>query len=180
MEGFRKKLILLLIISLSLFLVSGLLLLFSMRDINKKVEEANNYQQELTRRGAILDRIQSLERETQKADLYSNSLNNALPSETEVIALESKLKNLASIYNLNNLSFRFGTLNSPQDNEPKSYSFNLIVDGQAEALINWLAAFQKLPYSFHLEQIEITQTSPSSSHTVATYNIKILGRIYLR
>jgi Tfp pilus assembly protein PilO len=180
MEGFRKKLIFLLIISLSLFLVSGLLLLFSIRDINKKVKEANNYQQELTRQGAILDRIQSLERETQKANLYLDSLNNALPNETEVIALESKLKNLASLYNLNNLSFRFGTLNSPQDNEPKSYSFNLIVDGQVDALLNWLDAFQKLPYSFHLEQIEITQTSPLSSQTVAAYNIKILGRIYLR
>jgi len=180
MEGFRKKLLLLLIISLSLFLVAGLLLLFSMRDINKKVEEANNYQQELIRRGAILDRIQSLERETQKADLYSDSLNNALPSETEVISLESKLKNLASIYNLNNLSFRFGTLNSPQDNEPKSYSFNLIIDGKLSSLLNWLDAFQKLPYSFHLEQIEITQTSPLGSQTVAAYNIKILGRVYLR
>jgi len=180
MEGFRKKLILLLAISLSLFLVSGLLLFFSMRDINKKVEEANNYQQELVRRGAILDRIQSLERENQQADLYATSLNNALPSETEVIVFENKLKNLTSLYNLNNLSFRFGTLNAPQDNEPKSYSFNLIIDGQADALINWLAAFQKLPYSFHLEQIEITQTSSSGSRAVATYNIKILGKIYLR
>jgi len=180
MEGFRKKLMVLLIISLSLFLVAGFLLLFSMRDINKKVEEANNYQQELSRRGAILDRIQSLERETQQADLYANSLNQALPTESEVITLESKLKNLASLYNVSNLSFRFGTLNALQDNESKSYSFNLIIDGQADALINWLAAFQRLPYSFHLEQIEITQTSSSSSHAAAVYNIKILGRIYLR
>jgi len=180
MEGFRNKIIVLLIISLSLFLASGLLLIFFMRDINKKVEEANNYQNELMRQGAILDRIQSLERETQKADLYSSSLNNALPSESEVITLESKLKNLASLYNVSNLSFRFGTLNSPQGNEPKSYSFNLIIDGQVDALINWLTAFQRLPYSFHLEQIEITQTSPSTSHATAIYNIKILGRIYLR
>ncbi len=180
MGDLRKKLIFLLIISLSLFLVSGLLLFFSIKDINKKVEEANNYQQEITRRGAILDRIQSLERETQKANLYLNSLNNALPNETEVIALEGKLKDLVSLYNLNNLSFRFGTLNLPQDNEPKNYSFNLIVDGRLEALTNWLDAFQKLPYNFHLEQIEITQTLPSSSQTAAAYNIKILGRIYLR
>lgn len=180
MEDLRKKLIFLLIISLSLFLASGLLLFFSIKDIDKKVGEANNYQQEITRRGAILDRIQSLERETQKASLYINSLNNALPNETEVIALESKLKDLVSLYSLNNLSFRFGTLTLPQNNEPKNYSFNLIVDGRFEALINWLDAFQKLPYNFHLEQIEITQTSPSSSQTAAAYNIKILGRIYLR
>ncbi|MFA5392508.1 MAG: hypothetical protein WC306_02325 [Candidatus Paceibacterota bacterium] len=180
MEGFRKKIIVLLIISLSLFLASGLLLLFFMRDINRKVEGANNYQKELMRQGAILDRIQNLEREAQKADFYSNSLDKALPSESEVITLESKLKDSASLYGLNNLSFRFGTLSSSQGNEPKSYSFNLIIDGQAGALINWLDAFQKLPYSFHLEQIEITQTSPLNSKTVAVYNIKILGRIYLR
>lgn len=180
MEGLRKKLIFLLIISSSLFLVSSLLLFFSIRDVNKKVGEANNYQQEITRRGAILDRIQNLERETQKANLYLNSLNNVLPNETEVIALESKLKNLVSLYGLNNLSFRFGTLNSSKDNEPKNYSFNLIVDGQMDALLNWLDAFQKLPYNFRLEQIEITQTSLSSSQTVAVYNIKILGRVYLR
>lgn len=180
MKGFRKKFTFLLVASLVVFLIAGLLLLFFIKDINKKVQEASSYQQELAHRGAILDRIQNLEREAGTANSYLALLNDALPDETEVIALEGKLKSLAAVNNLNSLSFRFGALSPLQASEPKSYSFNLVADGQLTALIGWLDGFQKLPYSFRLEQIEMNQFYVFGSPAGDIYSIKILGRIYLR
>ncbi|MGC8651360.1 MAG: type 4a pilus biogenesis protein PilO [Minisyncoccia bacterium] len=180
MEGFRKKLVFLIVMSLSLFLVAGFLLFYFMKDIGKKVEETNVAQQEILQKSELLDKIQKLEKESQEAEPYFNLLYQALPTEQEVISLEGKLKNLASIYNLNNLSFRFGTLQEVQNNEPKSYSFNLLIEGKADSLMNWLTTFDRLPYTFRLEQIEMTQSSPLSGRNPAVYKIQILGRIYLR
>jgi Tfp pilus assembly protein PilO len=191
MEGFRKRFVILLITSFSLFLIFGFLFIYFLKDINKTVKQADTYKTEIEQRASILDRIQTLDRESQEASVYTNVLQTALPSETEAIYLESQLKNIASNYNLS-LSFRFGNLNPAQEGEPKSYSFNLVVSGKESGLINWLDDFQKLPYSFHLEQIEVVQISPASSQTTivrgrqqtttseASYNIKILGKIYLR
>jgi Tfp pilus assembly protein PilO len=180
MEGFRKKLVFLIVMSLGLFLVSGFLLFYFIKDINTKVEKANISQQEILQKSELLDKVQKLERESHQAEPYFPLLYQALPTESEVITLEGKLKNLASIYNLNTFSFRFGTLQEAQDNEPKSYSFNLLIEGTADALMNWLEAFDKLPYTFRLEQIEMTQNVPSVGHNPAIYKIQILGRIYLR
>lgn len=180
MEGFRKKLVFLIVMSLSLFLVSGFLLFYFIKDINKKVEEANISQQEILKKSNLLDKIQKLERESRQAEPYLPLLYQALPTESEVITLEGKLKNLASLYHLNTLSFRFGTLQEAQDNEPKSYSFNLLIEGTTDALMNWLGAFDQLPYTFRLEQIEMTQNAPSTGRSLAVYKIQILGRIYLR
>lgn len=173
MEGFRKKFIVLIVVSVSIFLVSGLFLIYLIKDIDKIVLKANNDQQEIAYRAAILDRIQTLERESDMANLYTNALHQALPSENEVFSLDSTLKNLATTNNLN-ISFRFGTLTQAQDNEPKNYSFNLVLDGEINNILNWFDAFEKLPYSFRLSQIEINQNSPNN------YNVKILGNIYLR
>ena len=175
MESFKKRFIILIVVSIGIFLSSGLLLIYLIKDIGKTVEKSNNFQQELSHRAAILDRIQILEKESQEADKYSSALAQALPNESEIITLETTLKALSSAHKLN-MSFRFGTLNQAQANEPKNYSFNLVLDGKITDILNWLDALQKLPYSFRLSQIEINQ----SSQTTGNYNVKILGNVYLR
>ena len=175
MENFKKRFIILIVVSIGIFLGSGLLLIYLIKDIGKTVEKSNTFQQELNHRAAILDRIQILEKESQEADKYSSVLAQALPNESEIITLETTLKALSSANKLN-MSFRFGTLNQAQANEPKNYSFNLVLDGKITDILNWLDALQKLSYSFRLSQIEINQ----SSQTTGSYNVKILGNVYLR
>jgi len=83
------------------------------------------------------------------------------------------LKNLADQNDLN-LSFRFGLLNEKTEQEPKNYSFNLILSGEKNNILKWLDEFQALNYVIRIDQIELTQTGPEG------YNAKILGRVYLR
>ncbi|NMB92402.1 MAG: hypothetical protein GYA31_02150 [Parcubacteria group bacterium] len=173
MENFKKKFIILILTSIGIFLIAGLLLFLLMKDINKAVIKAQQSQQEIAHRTAILDRIQTLEREANIAHLYTNSLNQALPTEDQITSLDNTFKNLATSNNIN-LSFRFGNLNQATEQEPKNYSFNLVLDGHITSILNWLDAVEKLPYNFRLTQIEINQTAANN------YNVKILGNVYLR
>ena len=110
--------------------------------------------------------------------VYLDQLRNSLPTETEMVKYEEILQNLANQNNLD-LSFRFGTLNPEKDDEPQSYSFNLVLSGEQTFILKWLKAFQNLHYISRLEQIELTQTEAAENGS-SSYDVKILGRIYIR
>ena len=173
MDNFKKRLTLILSISLSIILVLGGLFYYFYSDISKRVVKINSYRQEVASRATILNRIYLLEGEHTKSLIYFEKLKDALPTETEMVSLEEVLKNLAGQNDLN-LSFRFGLLNEETEQEPKNYSFNLILSGEKNNILKWLDGFQSLDYVIRIDQIELTQTGSQG------YNTKILGRVYLR
>ena len=173
MDDFKKRLILILSISLSTILILGGLFYYFYSDISKRVVKINSYRQEVASRATIFNRIYLLEGEYTKSLVYSEKLKDALPTETEMVSLEEVLKNLAGQNDLN-LSFRFGLLNEATEQEPKNYSFNLVLSGGKDGILKWLDGFQLLGYVIRVNQIELTQTSSEE------YSTKILGRVYLR
>jgi Tfp pilus assembly protein PilO len=173
MDDFKKKLILILSISLSIILVLGGLFYYFYNDISKRVIKINAYRQELASRASILNRIYVLEQEYKRSLPYFEKLTEALPTETEMVNLEEVLKNLAGQNDLD-LSFRFGLLNEATEQEPKNYSFNLILTGEKNNILKWMDGLQKLNYTIRVDQIELSQTSSQE------YSTKILGRVYLR
>lgn len=177
MIDFKKRLIVILIISFVIILVSGGLFYYFRSAIVKKVEKIDTYKKELAARDNILNKIHELEQEQFFALSYTNQLKTALPTESEMVGLEGVLQSLANQNNLD-LSFRFGLLNEAKDQEPQSYSFNLVLSGEQKSILQWLEGFQSLSYSTRLEQIELTQTKVDGSNLF--YNVKILGRVYLR
>jgi Tfp pilus assembly protein PilO len=177
MRDFKQRLILILSISLSIILVLVVLFYYFYNDISKKVVQINIYRQEVVSRATILNRIQSLEQEYTKSLPYFEKLNEALPTETEMVSLEEILQNLASENNLD-LSFRFGLLNEETEQEPRNYSFNLILSGEKNGILKWIDGLQKLSYTIRIDQIELTQTNSKGDKSY--YSVKILGRIYLR
>ena len=179
MPNFRKKLILLLLAGLGVVAISLALLYYFQQSISKKVNLITNYKRQLSARTTLLDRIRLLAKESKEAQPYLARLKNSLPSETEMVGLESALQRLAKKNNLS-LSFRFGLANKPQGKEPSSYSFNLVLAGKETDILNWLSDFQNLPYSVRLEQIEFRQMNPGATGENTSYTVKILGRIYLR
>lgn len=164
-------------ISLVIISISGGLLYYFRADIMKRVEKINAHKKELTARDDILNRIHQLEQEETLSSAYLDQLKNALPTESEMVRFEEILQNLASKNNLN-LSFRFGLLNEAKDLEPKSYSFNLVLSGTKASILKWLEEFKNLIYRTRLEQIELTQTKTEGNNVF--YDVKILGRVYIR
>jgi len=69
-------------------------------------------------------------------------------------------------------------LKEATDQEPQSYSFNLVLSGGKTSVLNWLEEFQNLNYLIRLEQIEFTQNRDEDNNVF--FDVKILGRIYLR
>ena len=134
MGDFKKRLILILSVSLSIILVLGGLFYYFHNDISKRVIKINSYRQELASRVSILNRIYVLEQEYTKSLPYFEKLAEALPTETEMVNLEEILKDLAGQNDLN-LSFRFGLLNEATEQEPKNYSFNLILTGEKNNIL---------------------------------------------
>jgi Tfp pilus assembly protein PilO len=177
MIDFKKRLIRILITSFVIILVLGGLFYYFRFDIIKRVEKINTYRKELSSREAILTRIRELEQQQSLSLAYIDQLRTALPTETEMVRYEEVLQNLASQNNLN-LSFRFGSLNPAKDDEPQSYSFNLVLSGEEIYVLKWLEAFQDLDYISRLEQIELNQTRKGENNV--SYDVKILGRVYLR
>ncbi len=177
MGDFKKRLILILSISLSIILVLGGLFYYFRDDISKKVIEVNSYRQELASRASILNRIYVLEQEYTKSLPYFEKLAEALPTETEMVDLEEVLKDLAGQNDLN-LSFRFGLFNEATEQEPKNYDFNLILTGENDNVLKWMDGLQKLNYIIRVDRIELSQTSSSGGKFY--YSVKILGRVYLR
>jgi Tfp pilus assembly protein PilO len=177
MIDFKKRLIRILIISFVIILVLGGLFYYFRSDILKKVEQINIYRKELASRESMLTRIRELEQQQVLSLAYTDQLKSALPTETEMVRYEEVLQNLASQNNLN-LSFRFGALNSAKDNEPQSYSFNLVLSGEETYIPKWLEAFQNLDYISRLEQIELNQTRKEGNNVF--YDVKVLGRVYIR
>ena len=177
MGNFKKRLILILSISLSIILALGMLFYYFCNDISKSVVQISAYKQKVFSRTTILNRIQSLEQEYVKSLPYFEKLKENLPTETEMVSLEEILQNLADQNNLD-LSFRFGLLNETIEQEPKNYSFNLILSGEKDGILKWLDGLQKLSYTIRIDQIELTQTSSKADRSY--YSVKILGRIYLR
>ena len=173
MNDFKKRLILILSISLSIILILGGLFYYFYSDISKRVVKINSYRKEVASRATILNRIYLLEGESAKSLGYFEKLKDALPTETEMVGLEEVLKDLAGQNDLN-LSFRFGLLNEATEQEPKNYSFNLVLSGGKDNILKWLDGFQSLDYVIRVDQIELTQTGSQE------YNTKILGRVYLR
>ena len=177
MSDFKKSLIKILVISLIFILALSGLFYFFYTKIVKRVAQIENYKKELVQRGDILNTIYELEKEESLSLVYLNQLQKTLPTESEMVIFEKVLQNLANQNNLN-LSFRFGLLNEAKDSEPKSYSFNLILSGTKISILKWLTEFKDLAYRTRLEQIELTQTQ--SGGEASYYDIKILGRVYIR
>lgn len=177
MGDFKKSLIRVLIISSLAILILGGLLVYLRMEIGKKVVKIDEYKKELASRDDILNRIHNLEQEETISLSYLNQLQNALPTESEAVRFEGVLQDLANQNDLS-LSFRFGELNEPKDSEPKSYNFNLLLSGTRPAILKWLAGFKDLSYRAHLEQIEFNQKTTEDSNLL--YDVKILGRIYIR
>ena len=177
MGDFKKRLILILSIALSIILITGGLFYYFYHDISERVVKVNSFRKELAARATILNRIHLLEQEYTKSLTYFEKLKDILPTETEMVGLEEILKNLADQNDLN-LSFRFGTLNPEKEQEPKNYSFNLVLTGEKNGILKWLDGFQKLNYTIYLDQIELTQTGLEKNKSY--YDVKILGRVYLR
>ena len=177
MGDFKKRLILILSISLSIILILGGLFYYFRNDISKRVIKIDSYRQELASRATILNRIHLLEQEHTKSLPYFEKLTGALPTETEMVNLEEVLKDLAGQNDLD-LSFRFGLLNEATEQEPKNYSFNLILTGEKDNVLKWMDGLQKLNYTIRVDQIELSQTS--SEINKFYYSVKILGRVYLR
>ncbi len=175
---------------LAIILLVGLFIYFR-NDIVKRNSKIENYKQEILNKQLIMAKIQTFEKELKEAEPYLLKLKQSLPSEAETVNLENNLKSLAEKYNLN-FSFRFGTLNQETETEPQSYNFNLTVSGRIDNLIKWLEEIDKSFFSLRLEKIELNQTNPASSVKVkrdgqtitqfipASYEVKIVGRIYLR
>jgi len=67
MDGFKKRLILIISISLSIILILGGLFYYFYNDILKRVVKINSYRQEVVSRATILNRIQLLENEYTKS-----------------------------------------------------------------------------------------------------------------
>jgi len=180
MEDYRRKMTTLILITVfTVFLMLGLIWHF-MKDIEHQVKLVNQYQLEIQNRNSLLERINTLERESQLAKPYKDLLQKALPSEAEAVNFESIIKSLPSAKNLS-ISFRFGTLNQGSENQPKNYSFNLIVTGDLNSLLKWFEEMYRLPYSFNFSQLEITQVSSESNKIPnSQYKVQILGNIYLR
>lgn len=176
MDDFKKRLIFISILLLVVILISGGLFYYFHQDIIKKTKQIDSSKKELASRSTILNRIYLLQREYEASVPYLEKLKNALPTETEIVNLEESLKNLAEQNNLD-LSFRFGLLNEGSEQEPKNYSFNLVLSGKSDNILKWFDGFQKLTYSLRLEQIELIS---SDSQEDKLYRVKILGRIYLR
>ncbi len=188
---FQKRLLKVIgLTSLAIVLLMGFFIYFR-NDILKRNSKVENYKREIVDRQLIMSRIQTLEKEIKEAEPYLSRLKQSLPSETETVNLESNLKSLAEKYNLD-FSFRFGTLNQETESEPKSYNFSLTVSGRIDNLTKWLEEVNKSFFSLRLEKIELNQTSPASSVKIkrggvlvtqnipASYEVKIVGRIYLR
>jgi len=175
---------------LAIILLVGLFIYFR-NDIVKRNSKIENYKQEILNKQLIMAKIQTFEKELKEAEPYLLKLKQSLPSEAETVNLENNLKSLAEKYNLN-FSFRFGTLNQETETEPQSYNFNLTVSGRIDNLIKWLEEIDKSFFSLRLEKIELNQTNPASSVKIkrdgqtitqfipASYEVKIVGRIYLR
>ncbi|MFA5386719.1 MAG: type 4a pilus biogenesis protein PilO [Candidatus Paceibacterota bacterium] len=177
MVDFKKRLTTSLLISLGIILILGGVFYYFRADILKRVEKIEIYQKELAARSNILNKIYELEKEQSLSLAYVDQLKKALPLESEMVRLEQILQDLAKKNNLN-ISFRFGILNEATDQEPQSYSFNLILSGNKTSILNWLEEFQSLNYIIRLEQIEFTQTNKEENNII--YDVKILGRAYLR
>jgi len=177
MIDFKKRLTESLVISLAILLILGGLFYYFRADILKRVEKIENYQKELAARCDILNKIYELEKEQSLSLAYLDQLEKALPTESEMVKLEQVLQDLARKNNLN-ISFRFGVLNEATDQEPQSYSFNLVLSGGKTSVLNWLEEFQNLNYLIRLEQIEFTQNRDEDNNVF--FDVKILGRIYLR
>ncbi len=191
LSAFQKRI--LLIIGLSFLLIGILIFVFSYlyKDIKKTVQEVNGYKEELERRKMLLERIQTAETQLQEVQPYLLKLKQAIPTETEVVNLESQLKSLALKYNLQ-FSFRFGSLTLESNNEPKNYSFNLSLSGTFDNIIRWMEEVNKLFFSLRFEKIEFNQLTSSVTTRIkkgnqvvsqiipANYEVKILGKIYLR
>ena len=188
---FQKRLLTVIGLALlAIILLVGLFIYFR-NDIVKRNSKIENYKQEILNKQLIMAKIQTFEKELKEAEPYLLKLKQSLPSEAETVNLENNLKSLAEKYNLN-FSFRFGTLNQETETEPQSYNFNLTVSGRIDNLIKWLEEIDKSFFSLRLEKIELNQTNPASSVKVkrdgqtitqfipASYEVKIVGRIYLR
>jgi len=188
---FQKRLLTVIGLALlAIILLVGLFIYFR-NDIVKRNSKIENYKQEILNKQLIMAKIQTFEKELKEAEPYLLKLKQSLPSEAETVNLENNLKSLAKKYNLN-FSFRFGTLNQETETEPQSYNFNLTVSGRIDNLIKWLEEIDKSFFSLRLEKIELNQTNPASSVKVkrdgqtitqfipASYEVKIVGRIYLR
>ena len=188
---FQKRLLTVIGLALlAIILLVGLFIYFR-NDIVKRNSKIENYKQEILNKQLIMAKIQTFEKELKEAEPYLLKLKQSLPSEAETVNLENNLKSLAEKYNLN-FSFRFGTLNKETAAEPQSYNFNLIISGRIDNLIKWLEEIDKSFFSLRLEKIELNQTNPASSVKIkrdgqtitqfipASYEVKIVGRIYLR
>ncbi|MDD3491668.1 MAG: hypothetical protein PHG13_01785 [Candidatus Pacebacteria bacterium] len=177
MGDFKKNLIRVLIISSLVVLILGGLLVYFRIEIGKKVIKIDEYKKELASRDDILNRIHNLEQGEALSLSYLSQLQDALPTESEAVRFEGMLQDLAHQNDLS-LSFRFGELNEPKDSEPKSYNFNLLLSGTKSSILKWLAELKGLTYRAHLEQIEFNQKTTEDSNLL--YDVKILGRIYIR
>lgn len=175
MIPFQKKVLFKVTFTAILLALSGVCVYFFTKKINQVIKQTDLLKQELEKRSSLVSQIQKLEQEKLEASPYFTALQQYLPTESEAIKFEEKLQELATENHLD-LSFRFGALNTKEDQDSKNYSFDFILSGKQKDILQWFQNVENLPYAFSFEKIEFIEQSFGGG----AYTVKVLGRIYLR
>jgi len=173
-KSFKKKIIIIVGLNAALAIFLSIILILTAFNINKRINQIENLQKELTFRTNALKSLATLKQDSEKANPYFNMLKQILPIKDDLIKFPKDLSEIAK-RNKVDLGFAFGKETLATDQEPGWINFNFTLTSTYEDFLNFLKSIEASRYFIELESLDLTR-EPQTPKFAALISGKVFSQ----
>lgn len=157
--------------SVVIVVVAGITLLLG-SDIGRRADAIRSSEQELSSRAQAVEALAYLRADKDRAQKYSNVLENILPTKDQLIGFPREFDAVAKKYSVR-LATAFGAEEKGTDVKPGSIEFVFTAEGSLQNLLAFMKAAESGRYILEWTSFEFLRSSGGYSATMA-------GRVFSR
>lgn len=167
---FRRRLTILISISLGIIFVFSAAIVFLAYDIVNRTNRITSLRGELSSRREGIQSLASLRQDFEKSKIYSANLQNVLPTRDQLLKFSPDLNTIAT-QNKINFSSSLGNEERGENTKVGETSFNITAQGSFENLINFLKDVSNSRYPLKFVSLDLVQDQKNE------FKISLTGKV---
>lgn len=170
---FKKRLAILLIISLAVIAVLTTAIIFMGLDIKSRAQEVSRLRADFNFRARAIESIAELRSDYEKSKPYAGEIKNILPTQDQLVNFSRDMNLIANQNKINlSLSLKGGGQLKTETPALQKNDFSATAQGTLNSLINFLRAVKTSRYFIQMNSLDISKQGEN------TFSILINGQVF--
>lgn len=173
LEGFKKKLLTHVAISLGIIALLALFIVLLNGDINDRVTKIQKAKNEISLRTQTIELLTGTNSDLKKADALLANLKDILPNKDQLIDLPRELQRTAKTFVVD-LGFSFGPELAAAAGKPGTIKFTMTAAGTYDNIVDFLTSVESHRYLISLDSVDVHRSGKTN------FSLLTSGQIYTK